>query len=189
MQRVGRLVEPRNRRIAVLGQLADAVEGLLRQDHARLRPLQRRLARRDHLHAGADVDVGELRRGDDLSGERLLVLGNRFRIVDLDQHGTGGDVLAALDRDLAYPAVDTGRDVEPCRIDLALHEKRLGTHQVPDGQACDGGDHDGDDDRWHARGRMGLLLRLLLRCVLGPLGGGLRLGIRVRYLPSRTPLG
>src|SRR5262249_40919027 len=32
MQRIGRLVEPRNRRVAVLGQLADAVVGLLCQN-------------------------------------------------------------------------------------------------------------------------------------------------------------
>src|SRR5262249_28265786 len=86
VQRVGRLVEPGDRGVAVFGQLADPVIGFLRQDHARLRPLERCLFRGDDLRACAGIDVGELRIGNDLRGERLLVLCDRLRIVDLDQH-------------------------------------------------------------------------------------------------------
>ena len=95
VQGIGRLIEAGLRRIAVLGQLADAFVGLLRQHHSRLRPLERGLARRDDLRPRAGVDVGELRIGDDLGGQRLLVLGQRFGIVDPHQHGVGGDVLPA----------------------------------------------------------------------------------------------
>src|SRR5580704_16709303 len=69
VQGIGRLVEPGDRGIPMLSQLADPVIGLLRQDHARLRPLQLGLARGDHLRAGADIDVGELRLGNDLGGQ------------------------------------------------------------------------------------------------------------------------
>ena len=58
----------------MLGQLADAIVGLLRQDDARLRTFERGLARRDGLHARADVDVGELRVGHDLGSHCLFVL-------------------------------------------------------------------------------------------------------------------
>jgi hypothetical protein len=75
MQRVGHLIEPRLRRIAVLSQLADAFVGLLRQHERRLRPIERRLAPRDDLRSGASVDIRELSIGDGLCGERLFVLG------------------------------------------------------------------------------------------------------------------
>ena len=68
VQGVRCLVEPGDRGIPMLGQLADAVIGLLRQYHARLRPLERGLARGDDLRAGADVDVGELCLGNDFGG-------------------------------------------------------------------------------------------------------------------------
>ena len=129
----------------------DAVVSLLRQHHARLRPLERGLARGDDLRARADVDVGKLRLGDDLGGDRLLVLGDRLGIVDLDQHGAGGDVLAAHDRDLSDAPVDPRGDVEPRRVHLALHQQRLRPHQIPDRQAGDGGDHHADNDRRDAR--------------------------------------
>src|SRR5262249_44545673 len=74
MQGVGGLVEPRLRSIAVLRELADAVVCLLRQHHAGLRPLERRLARFDHLGARADIDVRELCLGDNFGRQRLLVL-------------------------------------------------------------------------------------------------------------------
>ena len=121
----------------MLGQLADAVVGLLRQHHARLRPLERRLARRDDLRARAGIDVGELRLGDDLGGQRLLVLGDRLGVVDPHQHRAGGDVLAAHDRDLRDAPIDPRRDVEPRRIDLALHQQGLRPHQIPDRQGGD----------------------------------------------------
>src|SRR2546430_898350 len=81
VQRIGGLVEPSDRGIAVLRQLADAVVGLLRQHHARLCPLELRLARRDDLRAGAGIDVGELRLGHDLSGDRLLVLCDGLGVI------------------------------------------------------------------------------------------------------------
>jgi len=59
------------------------------------------------------------------------VLGDCLGVVDLDQHGAGRDVLPALDRDLADPAIDPGRDVEPGRIHLALHQQGFGPHEVP----------------------------------------------------------
>ena len=178
MQGIGRLVEPRLRRIAVLGQLADAVVGLLRQDHARLRALERGLARRDDLRPRADVDVGELRLGDDLGGQRLLVLGDRLGIVDPHQHRAGGDVLAARDRDLGDAPIDPRRDVEPRRVHLALHQQRLAPHQVPDRQAGD----DGNDDqptmmegiRPDAGGRC-------LRCFLRRFGRGFGWSVRCRH--------
>src|SRR5262245_12081155 len=65
VQGIGGLVEPRNRCVAVLRQLARALESLLRQNDVRLRPLLRGLARSNDLRARADADVRELRLGDD----------------------------------------------------------------------------------------------------------------------------
>src|SRR5262249_1909078 len=56
MQRIGGLVEPSDRGIAVFGQLADAVVGFLRQHHARLCPLELRLPRSNYFRPGADID-------------------------------------------------------------------------------------------------------------------------------------
>src|SRR6516165_5795954 len=69
MQRIGGLVEPRDRGIAVLGQLADAVVGLLRQHNTRLCSLELRFARGNHLWPGADIDIGKLRLGNDPRGQ------------------------------------------------------------------------------------------------------------------------
>ena len=124
----------------MLGQLADAVIGLLRQYHARLRALERGLARGDDLRAGADIDVGELGLGHDFGGYRLLVLCDRLGIVDADQHGVGGNILPAHDRNLRDPPVNPRHDVEPRRVHLALHQQRLRAHQVPDRQPGDSGD-------------------------------------------------
>ena len=132
MQRVGRLIEPRNRRVAVLGQLADAVVGLLCQNHAGLCPLELGLARSDHLDTRANFDIGELRLGDDLRGYRLLILGKRFRIVDLDQHGASRNVLAALDRNLGDATIDPRCDIEPRCVHFALHQQRFAPQQIPD---------------------------------------------------------
>jgi hypothetical protein len=65
VQRIGGLVELSDRGIAVRGQLADTIVGLLRQHHACLCPLELRLARSNHLWPGADIDVGKLRLGND----------------------------------------------------------------------------------------------------------------------------
>jgi hypothetical protein len=48
----------------MLSQLADAIVGLLREDDARLCPLERCLARRNYLCARARIDVRELRFGN-----------------------------------------------------------------------------------------------------------------------------
>ena len=137
----------------MLGQLADTVVGLLRQYHAGLCTLQLGLAGSDHLCARANFDIGELRLGDDPGGERLLVLGKRFRIIDFDQHRAGRNVLAALNGNLGDATIDPCSDVEPCCIHLALHQQRLASQQIPDRQAGDGHDHERDDDRRHTSGR------------------------------------
>jgi hypothetical protein len=147
VQGVGHLIEPRLRRIPARGQLASTIVVLLGQDHARLGSLQRRLARRDHLRPRACVDVGELRLGYNLGGQRLLVLGNCLRVVDLDQHGAGVDVLAALDGNLRHAPVNPGSQIEARRVDLALHKERLRSHQIPYREASNGGDHHTYDDR------------------------------------------
>jgi hypothetical protein len=74
-----------------------------------------------------------LRFGDELGGHRLLVLCNRLGIIDADQHGAGGNILPAHDRNLADASVDARRDVEARRVHLALYEQRLGSHEIPDG--------------------------------------------------------
>ena len=181
VQGIGRLVEPRLRRVAMLGQLADAVIGLLRQDHAGLRPLQCRLARRDHLRARAGVDVGELRIGDDLGGQRLLVLGERLRIVDPHQHGAGGDVLAARHRDVGDAPVDPRGDVEARGVHLALHQQGLAPHEVPDRQTGDDGDDQSDDDRGNPSGSR----RAGGRCFLRVQGHSFRWSVGCLHLQSK----
>jgi hypothetical protein len=125
MQGVGRLIESGLRSVALFGQHANPIVCFPRQHHARLRSLQSGFARRDDLGACAGIDIGELRLGDHLGGRCLLVLCDRLGIVDLDQHRPGGDVLAALDRDLADAPIDSRRDVEPRSVHLALHQQRL----------------------------------------------------------------
>jgi hypothetical protein len=129
VQGVSRLVEPRHRSVTVLSQLADAVVGLLRQHDSGLRPLERGLFCGNDLGAGTDIDVGELRLGHDLRRQHLLVLGDGLGIVDAHQHRAGGHILAALDRHLRDPSVDTRRDIESRRIHLTLHEQRLWPNQ------------------------------------------------------------
>ena len=111
MQGIGRLVEARNRGVAVFGQLADAVIGLLRQHDARLCSLERGLACGDDLGPRADVDIGELRLGHDPGGERLISFGDRLGVVDANEHRAGGDVLTADDRNFPYPPIDAGCNV------------------------------------------------------------------------------
>ena len=75
------------------------------------------------------------------------MLGDRLGIVDPHQRRTGLDVLAARNGDRRDAPVDPRRDVEPRRVDLALHQQRLAPQQIPDRQGGDrGGDH-ADDDR------------------------------------------
>ena len=186
MQRVGRLVEPRNRRVAVLGQLADAVVGLLRQNHARLCPLELGLARSDHLDARANFDIGELRLGDDLRGDRLLVFGQRFRIVDLDEDGASRNILAALDGNCGDATVDARGDIEPRCVHFALHQQRFAPQQIPDRQTSDGDDNQRDDDRRHTIGPPVRLLRRLLRRFLRQFGRDMRFGVSRSH--SITPL-
>ena len=58
------------------------------------------------------MDVRELRLGDDLGGDRLRLLGDCLGVVDLNEHCTRGDVLAAHDRDLSDTPVDPRGDVD-----------------------------------------------------------------------------
>ena len=102
--------------------------------------------------ARADVDIRKLRIGDDLGGQRLLVLGDRLGIVDPHQHRVGVDVLAARDGHLSDAAVDPRGDVEARRVHLALHQQRLAPHQIIDRQGGDRGDDHGDDDGRNAIG-------------------------------------
>ena len=179
VQGIRRLIEPGNRGVAVLGQLADAIIGLLRQDDARLRALQRGLARCDGFHARTDIDVGELRIGHDLGSHRLLVLRDGLGVVDAHQHRSGRDVLPAHDRDLRDASVNARRDVEPRGVHLSLHQQRLWPNQIPDRQGGNDGDHSADDDGCNARRRSRPLLWNLLRCFRRRLGdcGCLNVGI------------
>ena len=181
VQGIGRLVEPRLRRIAMLGQLADAVIGLLRKDHAGLRPLERGLARRDHLRARAGIDIGELRIGDDLGGQRLLVLRERLRIVDPHQHGAGGNILPALHRNVGDTPVDPRGDVEARGVHLALHQQGLRPHQVPDRQTGDDGDDQPDDDSGNPSGSR----RAGGRCLLRVQGHSFRWSVGCLHLQSK----
>ena len=132
--------------------------------------------------ARADIDIGELRLGDDLGGQRLLVLRDRLGIVDPHQHRACGDVLPAIYRNIADPPVDPRRDVEPRGINLALHQQRLGAHQIPDRQHGDGGDQQADNDRREAGGERCRALWLFLRRLLH----SLRLALRRLHLHSGT---
>src|ERR1700742_2609714 len=132
VQRVGRLVEAGLRCIALLGQDARALVGLLRQHEGRLGALHFRLPRGNGLHPRADQDVGKLRVGDGLCSLHLLEFGNGFRIIDLHQHGVRRNVLAAFDGYLLDPPVDARGDIEPRGIGLALYQQRLGPQEIED---------------------------------------------------------
>jgi hypothetical protein len=54
-------------------------------------------------------------------------------------------------RSVLDATVDARGDVEPRRIDLALHQQRLGPQQIIGRQRDDDGGNDADDDRRHAR--------------------------------------
>ena len=87
------------------------------------------------------------------------------------------DVLAAGNRDVRHPSIDSRRDVEARRIHFALHQERLGTHQVPDRKAGDSGDHHAHDDGGNTRGRR----RAIFLRVIPRLGRAWRLSIRRRH--------
>jgi hypothetical protein len=70
---------------------------------------------RCELHTGGGIDRLALGQG-----VRLLVLSNRFRVIDLDQHVAGRTVLAALDRNLGDASIDPRCGVEPCCVRLPL---------------------------------------------------------------------
>lgn len=99
----------------------------MRQHQCRLRALHFRLPCRDHFHPRSDEYVGKLGVRNGLGRLHLVVFGQRFRIVDLDQHRARSDVLAALDGNLADPSVHARRDIEPRCIDLALNEQWFGS--------------------------------------------------------------
>ena len=181
VQGIGHLVEPRLRRVAMFGQLADAVIGFLRKDHAGLRPLQCRLARRNHLRARAGLDIGELGIGHDLGSERLLVLRERLRIVDAHQHGARGDVLPALHRDVGDTPVDPRRDVEARGVHLALYQQGLRPHQVPDRQTGDDGGDQPNDDSGNPSGSR----RAGGRCLLRVQGHSFRWSVGCLHLQSK----
>ena len=116
--------------------------------------------------------------------------GDCLRVVDLNEHGTRCDVLAAHDRDLGDAPVDTRGDVEPRRVDLALHQQRHRPYQIPDRQAGDDGDDYADNDRRNPRGRPRRFRRLAqLRELRGFRGCCLRLRfryLRVHRIPPRS---
>ena len=120
LQRVGRLVEPLQRRVAGSGQLLDAVIGLLRELEIGVGAVERGLLLRDHFGARARQDIGELGLGDAERGLGLAQLGHQFGIVDLVKQLSGGDIIAALDRALRDAAIDARRDVDAGRVGLAL---------------------------------------------------------------------
>jgi hypothetical protein len=145
-------IELRLRRELVPRELAGAVEGLLRQDHGRLRALQLRFARCNDLGSCADVDVGQLSLGNDLGGYRLFPLSQRFRVIDPHQDGTGRDVLSAYDRNLPNAAIDARGKIHPRRVNLALDEQRFRPYQIPDRQRRDCDDNASDNDRRRMHG-------------------------------------
>ena len=146
VQRVGHLVEARLRRVALRGQGVGAVEAFLRQHQGRLRALKLRLPRGDDLRPGPDQDVGKLGIGNGHCRFHLFELGDRLRIIDADEHSLCRNILAALDGDFLDPSVDARGDVEPRRIDLALHKQRDWPQQIEEGKRnndrCDGANDD-----------------------------------------------
>ena len=168
-------------------ELVDAVVGLLRQNDARLGSLHRRLPGGNYLRAGACIDVRALRLGDNLGGQRLLVLCERLRVVDPHQDRAGVDVLAADHRNLCDAAIDPCRKIEPCRVHFALHQQGFAAHEIPDRQGSNRCNHHADDDGGDARGRSPALFQLLwwLRCLRG-FRSGLRSVHGICHLHLRT---
>jgi hypothetical protein len=100
----------------------------------------------DDFHPGSDQDFGKLRIGNGHCRFHLFELGDRLRIIDADEHSLRRNILPALDGDFLDPAVDPRGDIEPCRVDLALHKQRYRSQQIKcrqrNNDRCDGADDD-----------------------------------------------
>jgi hypothetical protein len=91
------------------------------------------------LHAKAKAEAcyrfyalyNKISREDILSHGPLLHC-NIFGIVDPHQDRSGVDILPSLDWHVGDAPINAGCDIEPRRVDLALHQQRFGPHQVPD---------------------------------------------------------
>ena len=75
----------------------------------------------------------------------------KLRIVDLVQQLARGDIVAALDRALADPAVDARRDVDARRVRFSLNDERLRLDQIPERKANDRSDNERDNKRGPSR--------------------------------------
>jgi hypothetical protein len=84
----------------------DAVVGFLRQHHAGLRPLERRLARRDDLRMRAGIEIPKLRLGDDFGSQHLRVLCERFGVIDPTSTAPAGTFWPRM----SAPSVDPRRE-------------------------------------------------------------------------------
>ena len=87
---------------------------------------------------------------------RFLEPGQQLGIVDDHCNLAPGDMIAAVDRTLYHPTVDSRRDVHARRIDLLLEQQRLRLDEVPKRQGDDRGDRQRDDDSsraWRTRWR------------------------------------
>src|ERR1700722_5675006 len=136
-ERVRRLVEPLQRRIARAGKVLDAGVSLVGELEIGLGALKRSFLLRNDFRARADQNVGELGLCDVNAGLGLAPFGDQLRIVDLKQQLPGGDVLPALDGTLADSAVDPRGDVDAGRVGFALDDERLRPRQIPDREAHD----------------------------------------------------
>ena len=116
-------VEALERRVAGSRELLDAIVGLLGERQIRGGAFDRGLALRDLLGSRTGLDIGELGGGDREASFRFLKLGYEFRIVDLVQQLAGGDIVAALNRALANPAVDARRDVDASGVRFSLNDQ------------------------------------------------------------------
>src|SRR5216684_1579604 len=133
VQRIRHLVQTGLRRIALPGQCISSIEGLLRQYQSRLRALQLRLPRGDDFRSRSDQYIGKLGLGHSHRRSHLLVFGQSFGIIDLYEHRSRGNVLAAVDRDFLDPSVYTRGYIETCCIDLTLYEKWFRPQEIEDG--------------------------------------------------------
>ena len=84
-------------------------------------------------------------------GFHLFEFGQGLGIVDPHEDSARRHVLAALDRDLLDPPVDTRGYIEPRCIDLALYEQRFRSQEIEDGKRGDSRRNDADDDGRRAR--------------------------------------
>ena len=131
--------------LPVRGQLLDAIVSLLGEREIRRCAFDRGLALRDLLGARTGQDIGELGGGDRQSSFRLLKLRHQFRIVDFVQQLTSGDIVAALNRALADPAVDARCDVDARGVRFSLNDQWLRLHKIPERQANDRRDNKRND--------------------------------------------